>query len=75
MAKDSGVHSIIEFEFSTCQIYRCCLQEAPKQYTVSYPQCLPIMIEGDYRDMTEREVIKRCLMKIRRLADFYLCVL
>lgn len=69
------MHSIIEFDLDTCSIHHCCLQETPKQYTVSYPQCVVVRIEGDYRDMTEQEIKKRCLMKIRRVVDFYLTVL
>lgn len=69
------MYSIIEFDFGSCSIRRCCLEETAKQYTASHLQCLIIKIKGDYRDMTEQELKKRCLTEIRSVVDFYLSLL
>lgn len=66
------MHSIIEFDLATCSIRRCYLEETANQYTVFCPQCLVIKIKGDYRDMTEQGLKKRCLMEIRNVVDFHL---
>lgn len=77
------MHSIIEFDLSNCSIHHCCIEDeetyeqyiAHYQYAVHYPQCLVVRIKGDYRDMTEQELKKRCLMEIRSIVDFHLSTL
>lgn len=69
------MYSIIEFDLGSCAIRRCCLEETTKQYTASHPHCLIIKMKGDYRDMTEQGLKKRCLTEIRSVVDFYLSVL
>ena len=69
------MHSIIEFDLSNCSIRHCYIEEKHKQYTLQYPRCWMIKIKGDYRDMTEDEIKKRCLMKIRDIVDSYLSIL
>ena len=75
------MYSIIEFDLSNSSIHHCCIEETHKQhiayyqYSVHYPQCLVVKIKGDYRDMTEDELKKRCLMEIRSIVDFHLSTL
>ena len=69
------INSIIEFDLSSCSICHCCIEETHKQYTANYPQCLVVKIKGDYRDMTEDGLKKRCLMEIRSVVDFHLSTL
>ena len=69
------MHSIIEFDLINCSIRYCCLEETHKNYIAQYPQCLVIKIKGDYRDMTEDGLKKRCLIEIRNVVDFHLSTL
>lgn len=81
------MYSIIEFDLSNCSIHHCCIEDciedeetykqyiAHYQYATHYPQCLVVRIKGDYRDMTEDELKKRCLIEIRSIVDFHLSIL